>query len=148
LMITAMMTGAAYLWIRERASFGQSVPDMRAQSAGSDRHRSTEDSGRVDRQLPSLTPAVSKSPRAAPYPRRARQTPSLFARGPVVAAGWQNDTIVRVARLRIPRAMLPMLGVPIIEPDGTGTIEIEAWLGDDGSARAVRVVRPRSPARN
>lgn len=43
-------------------------------------------------------------------------------------------------RVRMPRAMLSMFGVPLIEPDAAGTVSVEVLLGNDGLARTIRIV--------
>jgi hypothetical protein len=42
--------------------------------------------------------------------------------------------------VRLPRAMLPMLGVPIINPDAPGTVNLEVVLTEDGLAKTIRIV--------
>jgi hypothetical protein len=51
----------------------------------------------------------------------------------------QGDLAYRVL-VRLPRTMLPMLGVPIINPDAPGTVNIEVILREDGLAETIRVV--------
>jgi hypothetical protein len=41
---------------------------------------------------------------------------------------------------RMPRAMLPALGVPIIDPDASGMVGVEMLIGSDGVARSIRIV--------
>jgi hypothetical protein len=43
--------------------------------------------------------------------------------------------------VRVPRSSLPLLGVPIIEPDAEGTVNLELVLSEDGQARTFRIVQ-------
>jgi len=53
----------------------------------------------------------------------------------------EGDAIAQVVQLRIPRAALPSFGVPIIDPDATGMVNLEVLLDGDGFTRAIRVAR-------
>ena len=50
-----------------------------------------------------------------------------------------GDVAQRVL-VRLPRAMLPMLGVPVINPDAPGTVNLEVVLREDGLAETIRIV--------
>jgi hypothetical protein len=58
-----------------------------------------------------------------------------------IAAYGEFDGVVRVVRMRLTRATLPLLGIPIIDPNAAGTVEIELLVGEDGLARTIRTVR-------
>ena len=60
---------------------------------------------------------------------------------PQVRLARNADDFTQVVQARIPRSYLPLLGVPIIDPSADGTIDVEILLGEDGQARAIRVVR-------
>ena len=66
-----------------------------------------------------------------------RVVPSGVAAMP---ATMLTDDVVHEVHMRVPRTMLPLLGVPIIEPDAAGMVNVELLLGNDGLARAVRIV--------
>jgi hypothetical protein len=51
------------------------------------------------------------------------------------------DSVVRVVRMRLTRATLPLLGIPVIDPSAAGTVEIELLVGEDGLARTIRTVQ-------
>lgn len=97
---------------------------------------------RVEPSLPShgitASPAIEEPPHAAltaPPPEEmemGRAAQSLPADGDV--------GVFQTARIRVPRAYLPMLGVPILEPDAEGVVDIEVLLGEDGQRRALRVI--------
>jgi hypothetical protein len=54
---------------------------------------------------------------------------------------WRDsDEVVHAVQVRMPRAMLSMLGVPIIEPGADGTVNVEMLLGSDGIARTIRII--------
>src|SRR5262249_22829850 len=93
-------------------------------------------------QSPALTPPTPASagrPRFAaktfrPKPatsRGDRATLGLPSAAPIVSSAEPNE-IARVVRVRIPRASLVALGVPIIDPDAPGTLDVELLVGDDG----------------
>jgi hypothetical protein len=48
--------------------------------------------------------------------------------------------VVQLVHIRLPRAMLPTLGVPVIDPDAAGTVNVELLLGNDGLARTIHIV--------
>jgi hypothetical protein len=52
-----------------------------------------------------------------------------------------GDPIGQTLQIRVPRSMLPRLGVPIIEPDAPGTVTIKLVVGEDGLARTIRVLQ-------
>jgi hypothetical protein len=51
------------------------------------------------------------------------------------------EDIVRVVRMRLPRATLASLGIPVIDPGAAGTVDVELLIGVDGLARTIRTVR-------
>ena len=57
----------------------------------------------------------------------------------VLATQLEGDVAQRVL-VRLPRSMLPMLGVPIINPDAPGTVNLEVILREDGLAKMIRVI--------
>jgi hypothetical protein len=59
----------------------------------------------------------------------------------VLASDGGVQAFTQTVRARIPRAYLPMLGVPIIDPGAAGTVDIEVVLDEDGLQRAIRVLR-------
>jgi hypothetical protein len=58
---------------------------------------------------------------------------------PIQTTQGSGDVAQRVL-VRLPRAMLPMLGVPIINPDAPGTVNLEVILREDGLAKTIRIV--------
>jgi len=51
------------------------------------------------------------------------------------------DDVVRVVRMRLPRASLSSLGIAVIDPGAAGTVDLEVLVGVDGLARTIRMVR-------
>ena len=49
-----------------------------------------------------------------------------------------DSTSLQVVRLRMRRAGLASLGVPLANPDADGLIEVEVLVGEDGVARSIR----------
>lgn len=106
-----------------------------------------------DRRIPLVAggpqaPAVEPEPRvpqaSKPRPaqrRHARLRRPALAKGAGAVPTWrENDGVVQAVRVVMPREMLSVLGVPVIEPGSAGTVAVEVLLGDDGLARAIRVV--------
>jgi hypothetical protein len=80
----------------------------------------------------SMTSRVSERPIADPPVSGVGQAPPA----------WRaSDDIVHSVHVRMPREMLSMFGVPIIEPAAAGTVHVEVLVGNDGIARTIRVVR-------
>jgi len=51
------------------------------------------------------------------------------------------EDVVRVVRVRVPRATLPSLGIAVIDPGAAGTVDLEVLAGVDGLARTIRMVQ-------
>lgn len=99
----------------------------------------------------SLPPPTPEAPttvqnRRASVARPARSTaveapgqaPSEAPRVLLVRDG--GETFRQAVQVSVPRSYLPLLGVPIIDPDAGGMIDIEVLLGEDGQSRAIRVL--------
>jgi hypothetical protein len=86
---------------------------------------------------------IAPSPTAALPAARPRLRPDQrVERGPARAVPtWrQGDEVMQTVHMRMPRSMLSMLGVPVIEPGADGTVNVELVLGTDGIARTVRII--------
>jgi hypothetical protein len=89
--------------------------------------------------------APQESPQVLSSDRSPRIQPPARVNGSAV---WKNVAlivpgdadVVQVVHIRLPRAMLPVLGVPVIDPDATGTVNVELLLGNDGLARTIHVL--------
>jgi len=85
--------------------------------------------------------AAVAPPRASAAPR-ARRPPAAGRLGFVLVADPAFDpTAATVVRLRMPRATLVSLGVPIHDPDAAGEVDVELLVGEDGIARSIRRAR-------
>jgi hypothetical protein len=73
-----------------------------------------------------------------PLPPMHRKASAVGPEVDQMVAG--GGDIVQLVHIRLPRAMLPVLGVPVIDPDATGTVNVELLLGNDGLARTIRVL--------
>jgi hypothetical protein len=96
---------------------------------------------------PTPPPLEIEEPGAAPpaaVPRRAAQRPAREPRAAVQTDVAQRasdaDEIAQLVRIQLPRAMLPQLGVPVIDPDVAGSVNVELLLDTDGLARTIRIV--------
>ena len=84
------------------------------------------------------------------FNRRSRPTPgvsrtsaerrSVQPDADAVVAMHRDGDVTQRFIVRLPRAMLPTLGVPIINPDAPGTVNLEVTLGHDGLAQTIRIV--------
>lgn len=83
--------------------------------------------------VPSAAPsALSEIGRAAPAPVVLVSDPLL------------DTASASVVRIRVPRSALATLGIPLVEPDGAGAVELEMLVGEDGVARTIQQVVPAS----
>ena len=77
-------------------------------------------------------------------PARGSQAPAVEHQSarvdPDTVLASEDGDIAQRVRVRVPRSMLPMLGVPIINPDAPGTVNLEVILREDGLARTIRIV--------
>jgi hypothetical protein len=53
-----------------------------------------------------------------------------------------DGTTTSVVRVRVPRAALATLGLPVVQSDASGLIDLEMLVGEDGVARAIRRAVP------
>jgi hypothetical protein len=100
-----------------------------------------------------LSPSASSpAPRIASHddqPRRrlsparttGRRRRTLRDADVAIAAPAEFEDVVRVVRMRLPRATLASLGIPVIDPGAAGTVDVELLIGVDGLARTIRTVR-------
>jgi hypothetical protein len=138
LAATLLLTTSGVLYVRER---GRRTPTPPADRPAILAAR--------DEMLP---PAASPEPLVALHDDRVRRLASR-ARTPAprpdgirdsdtaAAASEAFDGAIRVVRMRLTRATLPLLGIPIIDPNAEGTVEIELLVGEDGLAKSIRAVR-------
>ena len=78
--------------------------------------------------------AIALPARPATRPRRVQS-----AREHAAAARLDVGDVAHALHVQMPRTMLPLLGVPIIDPDAPGTVNVEILLGTDGQARTIRI---------
>jgi hypothetical protein len=83
----------------------------------------------------------------AVYPRSSEMRPRERARkadaGVVLVADPLFDaSVTNVVRVRVPRRALVSLGIPVVEPDVAGLVDLEMLVGEDGIARSIRRAVP------
>ena len=83
----------------------------------------------------------------SPRPRRPRtrreKAPPRYQPGLVLVADPGLDaSALNIVRVRVPRAALATLGIPVIEPNDGGSVDLEMLVGEDGVARTVRRAEP------
>jgi hypothetical protein len=61
----------------------------------------------------------------------------VFVADPVLDA-----SATKIVRVRVARTALVTLGVPLVEPDDRGLVDLEMLVGEDGVARTIRRVVP------
>jgi hypothetical protein len=87
---------------------------------------------------PNDPPAVSDG-RAPRRRTRVETTVTRYASGFVLVADPIFDAgAVSVVRVRVPRSALVTLGLPLVEPNDTGSVDLEVLVGEDGIARTIR----------
>jgi hypothetical protein len=59
----------------------------------------------------------------------------------VVSANRESEEIGQTVQLRLPRSALLLFGIPVIEPELEGTVNVELLLSEDGQARTIRIVQ-------
>jgi hypothetical protein len=80
-------------------------------------------------------------------PRRARSrvetTATRYGAGMVFVADPVLDaSATTIVRVRVPRTALVTLGVPLVEPDDRGLVDLEMLVGEDGVTRTIRRAVP------
>jgi hypothetical protein len=105
---------------------------------------------RPDETLPSTVPSPPQVNAGADRARRPgssdlrRIVPRRIAPRETDGTPFMNgefDDVVRVVRVRLPRATLSSLGIAVIDPGAAGTVDLEVLVGVDGLARTIRMVR-------
>jgi hypothetical protein len=80
-------------------------------------------------------------------PRRPRTRVETMAPRPGAGMVFVADPILdasatKIVRVRVPRTALVTLGLPLVEPDDRGSVELEMLVGEDGVARTIRRAVP------
>lgn len=135
--VAVSVTATIYFAVLDRVVVQPPVPERPVQSMVSGRPELPAVRGHLDAQ----EPLVTRSP-SGPHPtRRPRPHRPVQSEAVRTMPTWsESDDIVHSVHVRLPRAMLSMFGVPIIEPDAAGTVNVEMLLGHDGLARTIRIV--------
>jgi negative regulator of sigma E activity len=93
---------------------------------------------RVDGEPPAETHR-----RRPPRPRRRDQAAARYDPGLVLVSDPILDaSAMSIVRVRVPRTALATLGIPLVEPNVGGSVELEMLVGEDGVARTIRPVVP------
>jgi hypothetical protein len=88
----------------------------------------------LSQQLWAATAVASPLEGPAPPPAAADASPGyVIVPGPLVDPG-----ALHVVRARMSRMALASLGMPIVNPDIDGLVEVEMLVGDDGVAQSIR----------
>jgi hypothetical protein len=89
------------------------------------------------------TPAETHRPRprraaAQEETRTSRDEPGVV----LVADPILDASAMSIVRVRVPRAALGPLGIPLVEPNDGGSVDLELLVGEDGVARTIRRAVP------
>jgi hypothetical protein len=119
-------------------------PPSRPSRAESDVARA--ESPRVSPNLP-RTDSETHAEVHGQRPRRARSRVELpaprYGAGIVFVADPVLDaSATTIVRVRVPRTALVTLGVPLVEPDDRGLVDLEMLVGEDGVTRTIRRAVP------
>jgi hypothetical protein len=94
-------------------------------------------------------PATSDIPVDAQRPRprrpRSRGAATRPHHGPamvLVADPILDASATSIVRVRVPRTALVPLGIPLVDPDYRGSVDLEMLVGEDGVARTIRRAVP------
>jgi hypothetical protein len=60
----------------------------------------------------------------------------------LVADPILDASATSIVRVRVPRAALATLGLPLVDPNERGSVELEMLVGEDGITRTIRRARP------
>jgi hypothetical protein len=94
----------------------------------------------IDSRTATETARLSVMTRAKPIAASSRRGPQPVSRH-VVAATRESEAIGQTVQLRLPRSALLLFGIPVIEPEVEGAVNVELLLSEDGQARTIRIVR-------
>ncbi len=92
-------------------------------------------------RAPVLEESSGNAELVPPIAVSARRPPAAVERsfGYVIVPGPLVDpSALHVVRARISRAALASLGMPIVDPNVDGVVEVEMLVGDDGVAQSIR----------
>jgi hypothetical protein len=98
------------------------------------------------RIVPNVRPADADSPAEAHRLRPATTTPVGRDGGAMgrVWSSWRipSASAASIVRIRVRRTALMTLGIPLVEADDRGSVDLEMFVGEDGVARTIRRVVP------
>jgi hypothetical protein len=60
----------------------------------------------------------------------------------LVADPLLDASATSIVRVRLSRTALVTLGIPLVEPNDGGTVDLEILVGEDGVARTIRRALP------
>jgi hypothetical protein len=90
--------------------------------------------------FPVVTTASSEQsratrPAARPLQASTRRAETAYE---IVPEPYADTAALHVVRVRMARTALATLGMPIVDPDAEGLIDVAMLVGDDGVARSIR----------
>jgi hypothetical protein len=100
------------------------------------------------RVVANAPPANDATPTATPRsrPRQPAARRGLAPRYPagvvLVADPIVDASAMSIVRVRVPRTALVTLGLPLVEPNDGGSVDLEMLVGEDGVARTIRRAVP------
>jgi hypothetical protein len=101
------------------------------------------------RIVPNVRPADADPPAEAhrlrprrPRPRGETAAPRYGPGMVLVADPILDASAASIVRIRVRRTALMTLGIPLVEADDRGSVDLEMLVGEDGVARTIRRVVP------
>jgi hypothetical protein len=140
-IVAVPLAMAVYRGVFDRMDVSAPPPSERyTMSLRSERPPSPLDNrdNQIDAQTETAPPLPERraQPHVASRVRRAQPVTRHL-----VSTNRESEMIGQTVQLRLPRSALLHFGIPIVEPEIEGTVNVELWLSEDGQARAIRIVQ-------
>jgi hypothetical protein len=82
--------------------------------------------------------AIERMALARPVAASSPARPGAQAGYVIVPEPYVDPSALHIVRVRMSRMALATLGMPILNPDADGLVDVEMLVGDDGVARSIR----------
>jgi len=139
----ALVAGAAAAAVASTLIVYRSGHDTRPQSVPT---TTVEPSLPIDKEMPRDPEEREATPptrvRREPRVSRAANAPRAHSGLVLVADPVVDASALSVVRVRMPRSTLARFGIPIADPEASGSVDLEVLVGEDGIARTIRRAVP------
>ena len=136
-----VVPAAAALMLAAAGLQHESVRHPMREAAGTTNAGSTDEPAISSERAPVLEGSSRNAELVRPIAVSARRPPAAVDRsiGYVIVPGPLVDpSTLHVVRARMSRVALASLGMPIVDPNVDGVVEVEMLVGDDGVAQSIR----------